>query len=199
VGRSPDNSTALGQPVLNEAGERVVAALDLARRHPGARVVLPGGSGRLVPEDFTEADVTARFLEEQGVAPNRIVVENRSRTTAENAAFTRQLVDPKPGERWLLVTSAWHMPGPVAVFRREGFPVEAYRWTSAPSAGGELGRPVGTVSEGLRRFRRRAGVDRLAATAVWAQPGMAAGAGASPPGPQASGRPSLGARGRRSR
>ncbi len=149
---APDNSTALGQPVLNEAGERIVAALDLARRHPGARIVLPGGSGRLVPEDFTEADVTARVLEERGVSRDRIVVENRSRTTAENAAFTRELVAPRPGERWLLVTSAWHMPRSVAVFRHAGFPVEAYPVDFRTVGGAELGRPFGTVSEGLRRF-----------------------------------------------
>ncbi len=184
---APDNSTALGQPVLNEAGERIVAALDLARRFPGARIVLPGGSGRLVPEDFTEADVTARFLEERGVARERIVVENRSRTTAENAAFTRQLVAPQPGERWLLVTSAWHMPRSVAVFRHEGFPVEAYPVDFRTVGGAELGRPFGTVSEGLRRFDVAAkewiglaGYRLSGRSRDWL-PGPEAG----PPGPQA--------------
>jgi uncharacterized SAM-binding protein YcdF (DUF218 family) len=33
---------------------------------------------------------------------------------------------PKPGERWLLVTSAFHMPRSVGLFRNAGFPVEAY-------------------------------------------------------------------------
>jgi len=53
-------------------------------------------------------------------------LEGRSRTTAENAAFTKALVNPKLGERWLLVTSAAHMPRAVGCFRRVGFPVEAY-------------------------------------------------------------------------
>src|SRR4029077_1567204 len=45
---------------------------------------------------------------------------------AENAAFTKDLIKPKPGERWLLVTSAQHMPRAVGCFREVGFPVEAY-------------------------------------------------------------------------
>jgi DUF218 domain len=57
---------------------------------------------------------------------DRIIVERKSRNTTENAAFTKQLVMPKPGERWLLVTSAMHMPRAVGVFRKAGFAVDAY-------------------------------------------------------------------------
>ena len=32
----------------------------------------------------------------------------------------------KPGERWLLVTSAYHMPRSVGIFRKAGFAVEPY-------------------------------------------------------------------------
>ena len=65
---------------------------------------------------------------------DRIVLEDKSRNTAENAEFTRRLVDPKPGERWLLVTSAMHMPRSVGAFRKAGFPVEAYPvdWRTVP-------------------------------------------------------------------
>ena len=40
--------------------------------------------------------------------------------------FTRDLVKPKPGERWLLVTSATHMPRSIGAFRQAGFPVIPY-------------------------------------------------------------------------
>lgn len=53
-------------------------------------------------------------------------MERRSRNTYENAVFTKALVAPKPGERWLLVTSAYHMPRSVGLFRRAGFLVEPY-------------------------------------------------------------------------
>jgi uncharacterized SAM-binding protein YcdF (DUF218 family) len=53
-------------------------------------------------------------------------VEAQSRDTAENAVFAKRLIAPKPGERWLLVTSAFHMPRAIGAFRQAGFPVEAY-------------------------------------------------------------------------
>ena len=76
--------------------------------------------------DKTKADFVIRFFEKLDVPQDRIIVERKSRNTVENAAFTKQLVMPKPGERWLLVTSAMHMPRAVGVFRKAGFAVDAY-------------------------------------------------------------------------
>ena len=90
---------------LNEAAERMTAAVALARRYPQARIVFTGGSGRLVPDASSEADVAVRLLESLGVTADRIIAEDRSRTTAENAIFTKALVNPKPTERWLLVAN----------------------------------------------------------------------------------------------
>jgi uncharacterized SAM-binding protein YcdF (DUF218 family) len=64
--------------------------------------------------------------EEFGVAPNRLFAERQSRDTFENALFSRQIANYRPGERWLLVTSAAHMPRAIAAFRAVGFSVEAY-------------------------------------------------------------------------
>ena len=69
-----------------------------------------------------EADFVIRLFEKLGVPRDRIIVERKSRNTVENAAFAKQLVMPKPGERWLLVTSAMHMPRAVGVFRKAGLP-----------------------------------------------------------------------------
>jgi uncharacterized SAM-binding protein YcdF (DUF218 family) len=65
-------------------------------------------------------------LENIGIGKDRLIVERDSRNTYENALFTKQLVTPKPGERWLLVTSAYHMPRSMGIFRKAGFDVEAY-------------------------------------------------------------------------
>ena len=67
-----------------------------------------------------------RFWRAVGLDQGDVVYEDRSRNTFENALFTRDLVKPKEGERWLLVTSAMHMPRAVGVFRKVGFPVIAY-------------------------------------------------------------------------
>ena len=53
-------------------------------------------------------------------------MERRSRNTQENAEFSKALAAPKTGERWLLVTSAYHMPRSVGLFRKAGFAVEPY-------------------------------------------------------------------------
>ena len=57
---------------------------------------------------------------------SRIILENKSRNTAENAAFSKAIANPKPGERWVVITSAAHMPRAMGVFRAAGFDVEAY-------------------------------------------------------------------------
>ncbi|WP_083992145.1 YdcF family protein [Bradyrhizobium embrapense] len=121
-----DLSVAHGTPVVRTAADRVIAAAALARRYPNARLVFTGGSANLISNDAREADYAAEMFESLGIAKSRLIIERRSRNTAENAEFSKTLVDPKPGERWLLVTSAYHMPRSVGLFRKAGFNVEAY-------------------------------------------------------------------------
>jgi len=111
---------------VNESAERVTEGLRLALRHPEAKVVFTGGVGGLFARNVEASEPVAAFLTEAGVAKDRLVLENRSRNTYENAVFTRDLVNPKPGERWYLVTSAYHMPRAMGLFRKAGFDVVAY-------------------------------------------------------------------------
>lgn len=108
---------------LNSSGDRFVEAAVLARRYPDARIVVTGGSGSLVLHGEADGDTAPRLLTALGVAPERLIMENRSRNTYENALFTREMVEPVPGETWLLVTSAFHMPRSVGLFRKAGFDV----------------------------------------------------------------------------
>jgi uncharacterized SAM-binding protein YcdF (DUF218 family) len=91
-----------------------------------SRAFVTGGNGALIGDGPIEADFAIPFFESLGVSKDRIIVERRARNTVENATFTKQLVAPERGERWLLVTSAAHMPRAIGVFREAGFPVEAY-------------------------------------------------------------------------
>jgi uncharacterized SAM-binding protein YcdF (DUF218 family) len=86
-----------------------------------------------------------------GVGAERLLLEDRSRNTSENARFSMQLAAPKAGERWLLVTSAYHMPRSIGLFRRVGFPVEAYPVDWRTGGAADLLRPFDRSSEGLRR------------------------------------------------
>ncbi len=112
-----------GIPALTSAAERMTAFAGLARRYPQARLVFTGGSGEILKKSITEADVARALFTDLGVPQERMTYENQSRTTYENAIETRRLMQPKPGEVWLLVTSANHMPRAVGVFRRIGWPV----------------------------------------------------------------------------
>ncbi len=98
----------------------------LARHYPHARRVFSGGSGRLFPGKTTEARVVQLFFQEQGLDPASLVLEERSRTTYENALLSHALVRPKKGESWLLVTAAFHMPRSIAVFHKAGWSVIAW-------------------------------------------------------------------------
>ena len=119
-------SAQYGRASFNQAAERVIAPLELRRRYPKARLVFTGGSAALRPSTLTEAWAVRRFWRAVGLDQGDVVYEDRSRNTFENALFTRDLVKPREGERWLLVTSAMHMPRAVGVFRKVGFPVIAY-------------------------------------------------------------------------
>jgi uncharacterized SAM-binding protein YcdF (DUF218 family) len=124
---------------LNAGGDRLVETAILARRFPTARVVVTGGTGTLVLDGEGDAETAPRLLSALGVEPERLVLENKSRDTYENAVFTKELVSPKPDETWLLVTSAFHMPRSMALFDKAGFalapwPVD-YRTSGAEGVG----------------------------------------------------------------
>ena len=137
----PDGIIILGGPIrigvsqergtveLDRSAERFTAIPALARKYPNARIVFTGGNGSLAENLAgapSEAPFAVKLLESFGIPRERILVEPRARNTVENARFTKALVNPKPGERWLLVTSAEHMPRSVGVFRKVGFPIEPY-------------------------------------------------------------------------
>ena len=119
-------SAAHGAPVVRSAPDRIIAAAALAHRYPNARVVFSGGSANLISNDAREADYAGAIFESLGVSKSRLTMERRSRNTLENAEFSKALVAPKDGERWLLVTSAFHMPRSVGLFRKAGFAIEPY-------------------------------------------------------------------------
>jgi uncharacterized SAM-binding protein YcdF (DUF218 family) len=144
-------SPVRGEVALNEAAERMTAIAELARRFPDARIVFSGGSGRIIFDGVSEASLAARLFESFGIVKDRITLEDKSRDTLENARFTKALVQPKPGERWLLVTSAHHMPRSVGLFRSEGFPIEAFPVDYRTRGAIDLLRPFSTLGDGLRR------------------------------------------------
>ncbi|RST86650.1 YdcF family protein [Aquibium carbonis] len=108
---------------LNSSGDRFVETAALALRYPEARVLVSGGAGALLLEGEGDGETAPRLLEALGVDRSRLLLDNEARNTQENALFSKRLADPQEGETWLLVTSAFHMPRSVGLFRKADFAV----------------------------------------------------------------------------
>lgn len=147
----PDVSIARGTIALDDAAARLVATVELARRYPKARIVLSGGTDALIFNAAPEAGVALREFETLGIAHERISVEEQSRNTVENAVFSRLVANPQPGERWLLVTSAYHMPRAMGVFRAACFAVEAFPVDFRTRGPLDAFQPFYYATGGLRR------------------------------------------------
>jgi uncharacterized SAM-binding protein YcdF (DUF218 family) len=148
---APDVSRARNEIALNESAERTTVVAELARRYPEARILFSGGSGALIYDEGIEAEFAVRLFETFGIPRSRVMLEDRSRNTVENAMFSKQMIAPKPRERWLLVTSAYHLPRAVGAFRKVGFAVEPYPVDWRTRGNEDAWRPFATLGDGLRR------------------------------------------------
>lgn len=158
---------ARGGYEVNSGGDRYIEAAALALRYPEAKIVVSGGTGALMLAGEADADTSVRLFEALGVARSRLILEGESRNTDENAVFTRRLVTPAPGETWLLVTSAFHMPRSMALFRKAEFPVLPwpvdYRTTGAEGIGMFVDNPVDSLQAATLGIREWIGL-----VAYWA-------------------------------
>jgi uncharacterized SAM-binding protein YcdF (DUF218 family) len=146
-----DLSAVHGTPVVRSAPDRIIAAAALAHRYPNARIVFSGGSANLISTDAREADFAGAIFESLGISKSRLTMERASRNTQENAQFSKALLAPKDGERWLLVTSAFHMPRSIGLFRKAGFAVEAYPVDWRVGYRGDLMSFSNVILDGLGR------------------------------------------------
>ena len=113
-------------PTLNWAANRMTGFVELSRRYPHAKLVFTGGSGAIEQGLANESDYARILFEQLGLPADRVMFEDKSRTTRENALYTAALVHPQPGERWVLLTSASHMPRAIGVFRQTGWSMLAW-------------------------------------------------------------------------
>jgi uncharacterized SAM-binding protein YcdF (DUF218 family) len=135
---------------LTDAGERVTATAELATRYPDARLLLSGGASDLTADEpATESSLARDLLVAIGIPASRIELEQRSRNTCENAFESKRVAGSAAAGRWLLVTSASHMPRAVACFRSAGFPVTPYPVDYRTRGSAEFTRLSGSVSAGL--------------------------------------------------
>lgn len=113
------------QPLLNEAAERMTAPLAMFKRNPHLKLVYTGG-GSFPDGGLSEARRARMFFDSMGLADKQVAYESASRTTHENAVLSARLPGVDISQRWLLVTTASHMPRSMATFTKAGWNVTAY-------------------------------------------------------------------------
>jgi len=149
-----------GMPSYNEHAERVLTTFEVLHADHAKQAIISAGSST---PDFPviEARVVAAQLERWGIERSRLIVEDRSRNTRENALFSKQLVDAHHFKRLLLVTSAAHMPRAVDCFHKAGLdvdalPVDYLSYDPSQSSGSFIPR-AGALADSVAALRELVG------------------------------------------
>ncbi len=121
-----EGSVAHNQIQVTDKADRLVEFIELAHKYPNAKLVFTGGSGDPLLQGSRESDWVRQAWTDMGLDPARVIWERDSRNTYENVVNSKVVVHPQPGENWVLITSAVHMPRSVAIFNHEGWRVIPY-------------------------------------------------------------------------
>ncbi|MCO5948661.1 YdcF family protein [Mucilaginibacter flavidus] len=111
---------ANGEGVFNQSSDRFIQSLKLVTTGKATHILISGGNGNLLAGSFRESDWVKTQLEQLKVPDSLIVIENQSRNTLENAAFSKSILAQKHLQPpYLLVTSAFHMRRAIAIFKKQ--------------------------------------------------------------------------------
>ncbi len=91
------------------------------QRFTGLPLLVTGGA--VFAGDVREADIALRIFKDLGVPEDRLIAENKSRNTAENAHFTMVMLKEQGWNRVALVVAALHAPRAAALFKGQGLDV----------------------------------------------------------------------------
>jgi len=152
-------ATVRGGYEFDSAGDRLVETLRLAQKYPQARIVISGGDGSLGGTYEGDAVISERFFTALGIPTSRMVEDKTSRTTFENAVNTKELLAQNGLSDCLLITSGFHMPRSMGIFRKQGisvvpWPVD-YRSTGKETLGFDFTQPsrnAQLLATGLREW-----------------------------------------------
>lgn len=108
--------------VYNHAASRIISLIQLANDYPKIKIFLIGGGYGQV----NEAHMVKNILMKSGIDEKRILIEDQSKNTVQNAAFSYKKIHPESHEKWVLLTSAAHIPRAVGLFRKTGWDVIPY-------------------------------------------------------------------------
>lgn len=114
------------QVELGGAAERDLMFLTLARQYPQAKLVFTGGTGSLLKQEYKAADIAEKLFDDLGFDTKRIIFERESRNTYENVIYSKKIIKPEKNNKWILITTSWHMPRSVGIFCKADWPVTPY-------------------------------------------------------------------------
>ncbi|MBL4893179.1 MAG: YdcF family protein [Rhizobiaceae bacterium] len=114
-------STARNISELNRSADRFIEGTILAKKFPNAKILYSGGSASILSETKAGAEIAGPMFIDLGIEKSRLILESKSRNTYENAVYSFKSVKPKPWENWLLITSAFHMPRSLGIYRKIGW------------------------------------------------------------------------------
>ena len=106
---------------LNDSVERLTESIQLIKKYPNAKVFFAGGSGSVKYPGLDHSTVAKKFYESLDINIKNINFENTSRNTYENIVFAKKTFNPKKDERWILVTSAFHLKRAIYVGEKLGW------------------------------------------------------------------------------
>jgi uncharacterized SAM-binding protein YcdF (DUF218 family) len=121
-----ETSEAWQQLEMYYSAERLTTFIELARRYPDAKLIFTGGNASINRNKPTEASILNLHWHQLGLDPERIQFENQAKNTAENAYFTKQLAKPLVDSKWVLITTAFHMPRSIGVFCQNSWSLIPY-------------------------------------------------------------------------
>lgn len=118
---------AKGVGYFNGASDRFIQGFKLLSVHKAAHILISGGNGGIVNDGFRESDWVKNQLRLFNVPDSSIIVEDNSRNTLENAAFSKLILQKgKLQPPFILVTSAFHMRRSLGVFKKADIDVIPY-------------------------------------------------------------------------
>ncbi|HHV09746.1 MAG TPA: YdcF family protein [Clostridiales bacterium] len=108
-----------GTTITKSLKKRLDTALEYLEDNPQTQVIVSGGQGP--GEDITEAEAMRIYLEEGGIAPERIIKEESSTNTAENIRYSKLLMEGEAPDL-VIVTNGFHVFRAISIARKQGLP-----------------------------------------------------------------------------
>ena len=120
--REPDDRV-----YFQKGADRVTHAVQLYKEGHVKKILISGGSGRLVDIQIREADELKKAFLLMGVPEADLLIENQSRNTYESAVEVKKILsDSIKANDCLLITSAFHMRRSLACFKKAGIPMDTF-------------------------------------------------------------------------